>query len=56
MWDSLIDMGVSEETLRIITSINGYRRETFTDVLYACSGYRSFDQLEGAEDTEDEDS
>jgi hypothetical protein len=53
MWDSLTDMGVSEETLRIITSINGYKRETFTDVLYACSGYRSFDQLEGEEDTED---
>jgi hypothetical protein len=46
MWDELIRRGVSEQTLQIVTSINGYSRETLEDVLYAHTGYRSFDQLE----------
>lgn len=46
-WDKLLEMGVTEETLRIVTNINGYNTETLEDVLYAISGYRSFDQLEG---------
>lgn len=45
-WDTLIQLGVSEQTLRIITSINGYSMTTLEDVLYAYSGYRTFDQLE----------
>lgn len=44
MWDSLLEMGVSEQTLQIVTSINGYSKETMKDILYAHSGYRSFDQ------------
>lgn len=44
-WDALIDIGVSKETLRIITFINGYSIDTMNDVLYATAGYRSFDQL-----------
>lgn len=44
-WDRLLELGVSEQTLQIITSINGYRMDVLTDVLYAFSGYRSFDQL-----------
>lgn len=46
MWDTLVDMGVSEQTLRIVTAINGYTAETLEDVLYAHTGYRSFDQLD----------
>ena len=45
-WDKLIELGVTEQTLQIVTSINGYRLETLLDVLYAHTGYRSFDQLE----------
>ena len=45
-WDVLIEMGVNEETLDIITSINGYNLQTLEDVLYAKFGYRSFEQLE----------
>ena len=45
-WDALIDLGVSEQTLQIVTSINGYSQETLTDILYAHTGYNSFDQLE----------
>lgn len=45
LWDQLIDLGVSEQTLRIVTSINGYSVSTLEDILYAHSGYNSFDQL-----------
>ena len=44
MWNILIeDCGVSEETLRIITNINGYNSQTLHDVLYAVAGERLFD-------------
>ena len=46
MWDALLELGVSEQTLQIVTSINGYSRDTLEDVLYAHTGYRNFDQLE----------
>ena len=46
MWDRLIDLGVSKQTLQIVASINGYSTQTMEDVLYAHTGYRSFDQLE----------
>lgn len=45
-WDMLIDMGVSEQTLQVVTSINGYSFNTMLDVLYATSGLRRFDQIE----------
>ena len=51
MWDTLQDVyGVSEDTLKIITSINGYNTNTMEEVLYAVAGLNSFD-----EDDEDED-
>ena len=44
MWTTLIEnCGVSEETLRIITNINGYNSRTLHDVLYAVAGERLFD-------------
>jgi hypothetical protein len=46
MWDFLITQGVSEQTLQIITSINGYTVDTLNDVLYAHMGYRSIDQID----------
>lgn len=49
MWDELLALGVSEQTLQIVTNINGYSTETLCDVLYAHTGYRSFDQLEELE-------
>lgn len=45
MWDTLTTMGVSEETLQVVTDINGYNEESMEDILYATTGYRSFDQL-----------
>ena len=51
-WDKLVEEhGVSEEALKIVTSINGYSVDTLEDVLYVVSGYRFFEQLED----EDED-
>lgn len=41
-WEELLEMGVSEETLQIITCINGYNLQTLHDVLYAYSGERLF--------------
>ena len=46
MWDALLSMGISEETLQIVTDINGYTEEALEDILYAAFGYRSFDQVE----------
>ena len=41
MWEKLEEMGVSEQTLQIVTDINGYNEETMKDILYAHVGYRS---------------
>lgn len=49
MWDTLTTLGVSEQTLQIITAINGYNEDTMLDVLYAATGYRNFEQLEEAD-------
>ena len=46
MWDKLIDIGISEQALRIVTNINGYNEQSMLDILFAHSGYRSFEQLE----------
>ena len=44
--DTLVIMGVSEETIQIVTAINGRSLETYENILFAKFGYRSFDQLE----------
>lgn len=45
-WDCLLDLGVSLQTLEIVSSINGYSAKTMRDILYAHTGFNSFDQLE----------
>lgn len=45
-FDRLLDMGVSEETLVIISAINGHNLDTYQDVLFAKFGYRSFEQMD----------
>lgn len=48
MLEFLVDrIGVSEETMRVVTDINGYSEETMLDILYAVTGYRNFEQAEG---------
>ena len=44
-WNVLLEIGVSEETLQIVTSINGYNIETLQDILYVKSGLREFNEL-----------
>jgi predicted ATPase len=46
LWDKLIELGISEDTLQIITNINGYNEDTLNDVLYAKFGYRDIKQME----------
>lgn len=48
-WEYLVNLGVSEETLRVVTAINGYSLETMENILYAVTGYRTFEQLEEEE-------
>ena len=36
----------TEEEINLVTAINGYNEETACNILYARTGYRSFDQLE----------
>lgn len=44
MWNTLEnDYGVSEQTLQIITDINGYNEDTMRDVLYAVAAERAFE-------------
>lgn len=45
-WNILESLGVSEQTLQIVTDINGYNDNTLLDVLYAFTGERSFSDYE----------
>lgn len=45
LWDTLLNDGLAtEQTLQVITSINGYTLETLNDVLYAITGCRCIEQ------------
>ena len=47
LWDKIIEKGIAtEETLRVVTSINGYTVETLNDVIYAQTGYSDLESLE----------
>lgn len=48
MYDTLIELGVSEETLQCVVNMNGWTKETMQSILYCgtMTGYRSFSQLE----------
>lgn len=48
MWDELTHIGVSDDTLEIITQINSYSEDTMRDVLFAVTGDNTF----GGEDLE----
>lgn len=53
IYNYMIDYGiVSEETLSIITSINGYNEDTLNDVLYCVIGYHDIKQYLEYEDRE----
>lgn len=44
--DLFIDFNIcSEESLQLVTNINGYNYEAFKDILYVTFGLRSLEQL-----------
>ena len=46
VWDFIVEYGIaSEETLKVITNINGYSIETLNDVIYCQTGYRNMKQF-----------
>ena len=45
MWSTLLDLGVSEQTLKVVTDINGYNEQAMKNILYSVTGYNDFDQL-----------
>ena len=50
LWDNLVNYEIATvEELRLITDINGYNLEALEDVLYARTGYRSWDQFKDSE-------
>lgn len=50
MWDGLIGLGVSEETLRVVCAINGLSADTLDDVEFAVNGTHDLIEGEGDED------
>ena len=46
MYNCLIDCGIAtEEEIELVTAINGDNEETYEDILYVRTGYRTFDQF-----------
>ncbi len=51
IWDFIIEHNIAtEETLQVVTNINGYNAETLNEILYAVTGYRNIEQFEEAEE------
>ena len=46
------NVGVNEETINCITSINGYNEDTLDSILYYYTGYRDIEQYTEYEDKE----
>ena len=45
-WNILLELGVRQQTIEIVTCINGYNHMVLDDMLYVHTGYRNFEQLE----------
>jgi len=45
-WGWMLEMGIAtEDEMKLVCNINGFSLETLEDILYAKTGYRSFDQV-----------
>lgn len=44
------NLGISEEVINCITSINGYNKNTLDSILYYYTGYRDLEQYLECED------
>ena len=48
MWNYLTGNQIAtDEELNLVTQINGYNKQAMLDVLYAITGYNSFEQVKG---------
>ena len=45
------NIGINEEVLKCITSINGYNEHTLNNILYYYTGYRDIEQYTEYEDS-----
>lgn len=45
MRNVLLDIGVSEQTIKCVCYINGYSEESLSDILFVHTGNRTFEQL-----------
>ena len=46
--DNLVEYQIAtEEEIKLVTLINGWNKESLDSILYARTGYRSWDQYEG---------
>lgn len=45
-WDKLLEIGVEEQTLQVVTGINGFNHEALEDILYFITGHRDFNELQ----------
>ena len=46
MWLTLESYEVAtEDEMRLVTDINGYNEQALLDILYARTGYRTFEQM-----------
>lgn len=45
LWDFIIDNNIAtEDEVRLVTDINGWNEEAMTDIIYARTGLRSYEQ------------
>ena len=50
MYNKLLELGIAtEEEIKLVVQINGDDLDTYESILYARTGYRSFEQLEEEE-------
>ena len=59
LWDFIVDNNIATESeLQLVTDINGFNEETMTDIIYARTGLRSYEQCkdEGYSGTDELDS
>lgn len=48
--ETLIELGIcTEDELALLEAINGMNEETYESILYARTGYRSFEQIQDDE-------
>lgn len=59
LWDFIVDNNIAtEDEVRLVSDINGLNEETMTDIIYAKTGLRSYEQCkdEGYSGTDELDS